>query len=750
VEPNYLAHVEFYEEDFPWRYTPARADGLRVRPWLALVVLEDTGDPATSEFTDAKAVADRPLPFIAVKSYTPFPKADQLWAWAHVHVNRSLAANEGELASTDMGAVLPRLEAVLGESPDLAYSRIVCPRRLAPDTPYHAFLVPVFEPGRLAGLGLDPGTAPRATFSAWEAYENKAEATSLPYYHRWYFRTGTEGDFEYLVRLLEARPADPRVGNRDMDVRRPGSNLPGIEDLGGILRLGGALRVPREALDKKQVEEAERFENWAQPYPHEFQRAMAAFVDLPDDYAARAAAAANAASELGPEVEEDPDPLITSPLYGRWHALTQRLLVDRDGNPLSPDDNWVHELNLDPRHRVAAGFGTRVVQENQEDYMNAAWEQIGDVLEANRRIREAQLAKQVSLRIHEREIAPLAEREPERALTLTAPVQGRVRGSKETIRHKRAQSLLPPVLTSVAMRRATRPRSRLMRGLGLDAEASSGSAGLLERVNAGEVSAAPPKTAPAGAPLVEQIADGLLPSGVPGWVIDALRAAPWLTWLPLLLAILVILLVLLLLPGAWLAIAGVAAAGLAALSRLLARWRAAIRTADALRDEGLTEAAVDALPASPDFRLSRPAEGFAPRLDGTDSAEAVRFKEALRDWHGLHAASLATAAVPQPRPLALAAAVGATVAGIDPRVTVPRRTLHGISLPPRIVDLLDESFQEVMAYPEIDLPMYKPLTDISDELFVPNLGLIEQNSITLLETNQDFIEAYMVGLNHEF
>jgi hypothetical protein len=46
--------------------------------------------------------------------------------------------------------------------------------------------------------------------------------------------------------------------------------------------------------------------------------------------------------------------------------------------------------------------------------------------------------------------------------------------------------------------------------------------------------------------------------------------------------------------------------------------------------------------------------------------------------------------------------------------------------------------------------MYRPLVDISSELFLPNLNLIEPDSITLLETNQRFIEAYMVGLNHEF
>ena len=25
-EPNYLPHIEFYDEDFPWRYTPAAPD----------------------------------------------------------------------------------------------------------------------------------------------------------------------------------------------------------------------------------------------------------------------------------------------------------------------------------------------------------------------------------------------------------------------------------------------------------------------------------------------------------------------------------------------------------------------------------------------------------------------------------------------------------------------------------------------------------------------------------------------------
>ena len=46
-ESNNLAYIEFYEEDFPWRYTPVNPDdnttdtARRLRPWLTLVVLTD-------------------------------------------------------------------------------------------------------------------------------------------------------------------------------------------------------------------------------------------------------------------------------------------------------------------------------------------------------------------------------------------------------------------------------------------------------------------------------------------------------------------------------------------------------------------------------------------------------------------------------------------------------------------------------------------------------------------------------------
>jgi hypothetical protein len=116
----------------------------------------------------------------------------------------------------------------------------------------------------------------------------------------------------------------------------------------------------------------------------------------------------------------------------------------------------------------------------------------------------------------------------------------------------------------------------------------------------------------------------------------------------------------------------------------------------------------------------------------------------------LVSASAAAGRVEPKNRVDLFAIAATTMRAIDPDQTVPRRTFYGIFLPPRIKAEIGEQFVEAMAYPVIDQPMYEPLKDISAELFLPNINLIEQNSVTLLETNQKFIEAYMVGLNHEF
>src|SRR4030095_6274632 len=86
VEPNYLAFIEFYDEDFPWRYTPARPQGERLRPWIYLLVLKE------GEFdrNDKRL----PLPVISVRNNNAWPPSDETWLFPHVHTEQEIPASE--------------------------------------------------------------------------------------------------------------------------------------------------------------------------------------------------------------------------------------------------------------------------------------------------------------------------------------------------------------------------------------------------------------------------------------------------------------------------------------------------------------------------------------------------------------------------------------------------------------------------------------------------------------------------------
>jgi hypothetical protein len=735
-EPNFLPHVEFYDEDFPWRYTPARAEGQRLRPWIALVVLK------TEEFEEQSQGADQPLPSIELRAGVDptavFPDPAQLWAWAHVHVNRDLASGTDASNAT----VTANLGAALAENRDLAYSRLLCPRKLEPGAAYHAFIIPVFESGRLAGLGRALPGDTVATASAWSNAQ-----TEFPYYHRWYFRTGALGDFEYLVKQLVPQPTDKRVGVRDLDVLHPGSNLPPIdqpESLKGVLALGGALKVPFDTLPEADQEEVRNRDLWDEdPYPHPFQQRMAELVNLADDYAGKSALEVNRDKGVKGDYDEedDPDPVVTLPLYGRWHALVGRLLEDRAGAGVPHPKNWVHELNLDPRFRAAAGLGTRVVQEKQEELMDAAWQQVGDVIEANRKLREAQLARQASRALFEKHLGALP---PTRLLAVAAPVQCRVMVKGVTLHHALEKAVVAPVVTSTVFRKVTRPAGAVARRLG---KASGDPAVLratpwMERINEERLRLAPPKVVPPRAVTVAKAAAAVLPGGGAG-VLHRLAGYPWLRGLALVLAV-VLLLAAVLTGAVALAVLGGMARG---LFFLLGRAQAARPVAEFLGEESRTDEAVDELPRSPDFVLSQPGSGFQPARGATDSAEAVRFKEALRESYavsGIHHA-------PPPRQrLDLGDTTARLLEQVDPVFSIPRRLQELVRIPARIRDAqVDPGFGPVMAYPELDLPMYQPLARLSSELFLPNIQLIPENSISLLEPNQKFIEAYLAGANHE-
>ena len=81
--------------------------------------------------------------------------------------------------------------------------------------------------------------------------------------------------------------------------------------------------------------------NGAREYPHPFQTDLASFYKFDRQFTqkksaeqANADSAINEVETVDPtdpdavtqyDIKQNKDPLITAPLYGRWHALTQRL-----------------------------------------------------------------------------------------------------------------------------------------------------------------------------------------------------------------------------------------------------------------------------------------------------------------------------------------------------------------------------------------------------------------------------------------
>jgi hypothetical protein len=555
--------------------------------------------------------------------------------------------------------------------------------------------------------------------------------TEFPVYHSWRFATSSVGDFEYLVRLLKPKPANPKVAVRDVDLQESGSTVGGIErpDLNNILRMGGALRVPHDFLPPADKLEFEKFDTWARVFPQNFQVKLKDLLNLPDDYVKSGATT---------------DPLIVPPIYGRWHAAIERMLDPPLADPETERVRWFNELNLDPRYRAAAGIGTAIVQKNQEDYVEAAWQQAGRVLAGNQKVRYSQFALSATLIWNQQNLIPLQALQSARYLTMSAPLHGRVLADGITVGFRVQESTVPAAAMSKVMRQALRPRARIARRIGFDSTRHAGN--LIDRLNSGEVVVAPRKVVPPPLTTGSEVADALQPGALPTWLLNLLKRFPWLRWVPLIVALVLALFLFAAGAGAFALVLLAAGAG---LTYYLGRAMRNANAAATLRDGGITLAVIEALPASPDFHIDVPGAAPAPTIGGADSEDARRFKEALREAARVDLAE-ATLKQPQRQALALGTIAAHLGEALRPDKTIPAWTRQHVSVPDRIRDQLVDPEGEVMVYPEIDVPMYKPLSDLSSELFLPNIQLIENNSITLLETNQKFIEAYMVGVNHEF
>jgi hypothetical protein len=635
-EPNYFPAIEFDNPDFPWLFTPAGKNANdQLRPWICLIVVRKQSG------VTLRGNSGGALPFLEIKS--PATPADELpnlgesWAWAHAQVS-------GTVADTSP-------DAALKSRPDLTVSRLICPRRLQPRTGYFACVVPAFEIGLKVGLGL-PVTEQdeRQLLPSWRSGAQSPPEITLPVYYSWEFRTGELGDFESLVSALKPRKLDSKVGRRELDISDPGYRISGFT--GATVELEAAL-CPFDAMPPS-------------PLPTGFQPAIQKVLNDPSATAPRGVT----------------DPLVGPPIYGDRYA--QRDSVDDTANP----PGWLNELNLDPRHRVAAGLGTLIVQHDQEQLMASAWDQLEKIKPINQALRQTQLAVAASAMIHKKHFRAMPI---DALLQITAPSHQKIllnqpslslAANPLTLKKMFVESKIPERAVSVAMRRIVRPRGELSRRFPVTLNGVRIARPIISRLNGTLTS----RLSTPGIITIDAVSEAANNDKI---LYDN--------------------------------------ASVAALEET--RTRVPFK----IEPEG---AKVPAVPP-PEIRVAYPENPIAASFRSAALAHQTYLMSAIRG-HFSRRSLYSNQTTLQ----------ASLLERLNPANNVTAAFLSRTNLPASVAQA-GEPPTQVMGAPEFPQPMYEALRDLSPDYILPGLEHVPPNTVALLAANRRYIEAFMIGLNHE-
>ncbi len=347
-EPNYIPFVEFVDADFPWRYSFDQGMGTRVRPWLVLLALL----PAEFEFLDQ---GTGPSPRIRIKDPgAALPNLALSWAYAHVHVAQG----------SERAAAVPDL---IANRPELHYSRLLCPRRLEPNSSYTLVLVPATEAGRRAGLGI---AEPADPFDK-RAWGNTTEAgLELPVYFQSRFSTSVLEDFELLARRLAPYKIEPgsEVARPKVAIAESPGFYAGYRKPGADFEIQDALMRADLSVQAFNTDPAlsSRLEKT-------LKEVVAGDEGSPGD---------------GPGQQ---DPLVAMPPYA-WRFRKQKKVETAQAQA----GKFVDRINLDLKFRHVAGLGAETVRRNQELFSRICWSQYRDVVAANLALARLRTAKELT------------------------------------------------------------------------------------------------------------------------------------------------------------------------------------------------------------------------------------------------------------------------------------------------------------------------------------------------------------------
>lgn len=606
-------------------------------------------------------------------------------AWAWAHV---------QIAEDLAGQPVDR--AVLDQGPPTVLSRLICPIRLRTHENYLACVVPTFEAGRTAGIpdcdrGRDPGDP------AWGLEKGTVD---LPVYFHWTFATGPSGDFETLVRLLRPRPAPPDFGRRPMTVPSPGGP--------DTLQLESALSVPNPSREDCPLP----VRNW-----------------------------------LSEEIAPSSEPRLTAPLYG-WR-YTGRNQLDA-GQPV-----WFRQLNLDPRERAAAAAGACLVRRTQDELIRSAWDIPGDHAAANALIDQVKtvVAIQTAVASHHGSSLPTS-----RLLRRLAPALPVLHAEGASLERQLDASRIPPALRSGAFRRLTRTGGPLAARSRGPASAPSTAPGdtLFEAIQQGEVATDLPPQATSGTRTRRQLGSRLPKLAAPIWLRLLARCSPIL-WGAL--GLVCGLGALGVAPGQprLAAVLALAAVLLGALAIGTTRLRRHERLEQRLLDPDATHPdRIRATPPRPFFELPGLGSDTAARKPPfwarlfRDSPHATAFREAAIRHQSRWQAARSLAQRPPPAPALEVERYDRQLrTALLPRPPAAARLRTrirgaGVSFEP------DRIWPALKTYPRFTEPLSASLNDDETRsVLLLGAGQLPSNSVTLLAINARFVEAFLVGANHE-
>jgi hypothetical protein len=687
AEPNYFPLIEFNQPDLPWRYTPQPGTGNKVQPWLCLVVLK------TKDVNFAPPAPGRALGVLTAP-VALLPNLSQSFAWAHTQYAGGETVSGANLAGA------------LNSRPNHFLARILSPYQMEPNTAYTAFLVPALKRGKLAGLGqtliggpLDP------------AWPDGGALVNLPVYYQWSFHAGPAGDFQSLALKIKPHPLPDTAGFRKIDVSQPGFGLNAGRTPIGV---EGALQSPRMVAPA-----------WPVADQNAFVAGLVKILNLP--------------FQLLHAVTKTL--AVAPPLYGRWPAAQEQ--VTASSQP------WFIQLNEDPRNRAAAGMGTAVVQRDQQSLLAGAWAQVGAVRAANHALMLWQWARTMTGKIYQDAFAPASD---ELVIARTAPLHRLVTGSPQTIRQLLLESPVSPGLLEPQYRRIARPTGPLGRR---QDRLRLNKFNVLGRMNSGAFAPAPPPPTPEKLSTPSAAGKNVMPS----WATPDLRR--FLAALPygLLLVLSIVLAVIgvaLLVTGAGAVGLGLVAVGVAGAVGTVAARRIStnLETLAALASGTITPEQIKALPVASSFVPFEFAAGSTTPVPMMTTAGPAGENIAAANFRLAAEGLFRRFETPIPARPPLQALDFKIVRSKLQTALAPTRTFaeHArsrLAIDPSAFQLGDDPVGQIMAAPEFPQPMYVPLKQISQEWILPGIEDVVKDSAALAQTNERFIEAYMVGVNHE-